>query len=246
MEQVRLAAATNNNVVTYPVVVTVDNSDGTLLPGLTVNAEIEVSKKPNVLKLANAALRFKPSDTSPLAQLQPQGPGQGGRAGGGMAEGLRAAAAGLSLNAQQQAVFDKTLEALQQRQAQRAAQASQQGGQQGGSRLFGGGGMRFGGPSSGGPDASMQAQMRARMRERLNQQFAAFRASLDDGQRARWDAALEEQLNAKRVTIYKLVDGKPQLAMVRVGASDGTATEVSGNIREGDEVISGERSAGTP
>ena len=88
--------------------------------------------------------------------------------------------------------------------------------------------------------------MRARMRERMNQQFAAFRASLDDGQRARWDAALEEQLNAKRVTIYKLVDGKPQLAMVRVGASDGTATEVSGNIREGDEVISGERSAGTP
>ena len=250
VEQVRLAAATNNNVVTYPVVVTVDNSDGTLLPGLTVNAEIEVSKKPNVLKLANAALRFKPSDTSPLAQLQPQGPGQGGgqggRAGGGMAEGLRAAVAGLSLNAQQQAAFDKTLEEMQQRQAQRAAQASQQGGQQGGSRLFGGGGMRFGGPSSGGPDASMQAQMRARMRERINQQFAAFRASLDDGQRAHWDAALEEQLNAKRVTIYKLVDGKPQLAMVRVGASDGTATEVSGNIREGDEVISGERSAGTP
>jgi HlyD family secretion protein len=250
VEQVRLAAATNNNVVTYPVVVTVDNSDGTLLPGLTVNAEIEVSKKPNVLKLANAALRFKPSDTSPLAQLQPQGPGQGGgqggRAGGGMAEGLRAAVAGLSLNPQQQAAFDKTLEEMQQRQAQRAAQASQQGGQQGGSRLFGGGGMRFGGPSSGGPDASMQAQMRARMRERMSQQFAAFRASLDDGQRARWDAALEEQLNAKRVTIYKLVDGKPQLAMVRVGASDGTATEVSGNIREGDEVISGERSAGTP
>ncbi len=249
VEQVRLAAATNNNVVTYPVVVTVDNSDGTLLPGLTVNAEIEVSKKPNVLKLANAALRFKPGETSPLAQLQPQGPGQGGaggRAGGGMAEGLRAAVADLGLTPPQQAAFDKTLEEMQQRQAQRAAQAGQQGGQQGGSRLFGGGGMRFGGPSSGGPDASMQAQMRARMRERMSQQFAAFRASLDDGQRARWDAALEEQLNAKRVTIYKLVDGKPQLAMVRLGASDGTATEVSGNIREGDEVISGERSAGTP
>ena len=249
VEQVRLAAATNNNVVTYPVVVTVDNSDGTLLPGLTVNAEIEVSKKPNVLKLANAALRFKPSDTSPLSQLQPQGPGQGGgqggRTGGGMAEGLRAAVADLGLTPQQQAVFDKTLEEMQQRQAQRAAQAGQQGGQQGGSRLFGGG-MRFGGSGNGAPDASMQAQMRARMRERMNQQFAAFRASLDDGQRARWDAALEEQLNAKRVTIYKLVDGKPQLAMVRLGASDGTATEVSGNIREGDEVISGERSAGTP
>ena len=43
--------------------------------------------------------------------------------------------------------------------------------------------------------------MRSPRARRMNQQFAAFRASLDDGQRARWDAALEEQLNAKRVTI---------------------------------------------
>jgi HlyD family secretion protein len=49
VEQVRLSATTTSNVVTYPVVVTVDNSDGTLLPGLTVNAEIEVSKRADVL-----------------------------------------------------------------------------------------------------------------------------------------------------------------------------------------------------
>lgn len=248
VEQVRLAAATNNNVVTYPVVVTVDNSDGTLLPGLTVNAEIEVSKKSNVLKLANAALRFKPGDASPLAQLQPagNGAGSGGRQAGGMVEGLRAAASALALTPPQQAAFEQALEVMRQQQAERAARAGQAGGPpQGGSRLFGGG-MRFGGPGGGGPDASMQAQIRARVRDRLNQQFAAFRASLDDGQRARWDAALEEQLSAKRVSVYKLVDGKPQIAMVRLGASDGTTTEVSGNIRDGDQVISGERSAGAP
>ncbi|HRF83589.1 MAG TPA: efflux RND transporter periplasmic adaptor subunit, partial [Pseudoxanthomonas sp.] len=62
VSQVRLAATTTNNVVTYPVVVTVDNSDGTLLPGLTVNAEIEVSRRDNVLKASNAALRFKPAE----------------------------------------------------------------------------------------------------------------------------------------------------------------------------------------
>ena len=40
------------------------------------------------------------------------------------------------------------------------------------------------------------------------------------------------------------VDGKPQLAMVRLGASDGSATEISGrDIAEGDVVIAGERSA---
>ena len=103
--------------------------------------------------------------------------------------------------------------------------------------------MRMGGGQGGG-DASMQAQMRARMRDRFNQQFADFRVTLDDQQRGKWDMALEAQLNAKRVTIYKLVAGKPQLAMARLGASDGSRTEVSGNaLKEGDEVISGERSA---
>ena len=42
VHQVRMAATTTNNVVTYPVVVSVANEDGTLLPGLTVNAQIEV------------------------------------------------------------------------------------------------------------------------------------------------------------------------------------------------------------
>ena len=82
------------------------------------------------------------------------------------------------------------------------------------------------------------------MRDRFNQQFAAFTATLDDGHKARWNAAMEAQLNAKRVTIYKLANGKPEAVMVRLGASDGSSTEVSGpDIAEGDEVITGERSA---
>lgn len=251
VDQVRLSATTASNVVTYPVIVTVDNSDGTLLPGLTVNAEIEVSKLSNVLTLGNAALRFKPAEGSPLASLQPtgQGPGQGqggGQAGGGgMADDLQALAATLQLKPEQQTAFDASLEQMQQRQAERSAQASSRAGPpaQGGSRLFGGGGMRSGGGQGGG-DASMQAQMRARMRDRFNQQFSEFRATLDDQQRGKWDMSLEAQLSAKRVTVYKLDAGKPAIAMVRLGASDGSRTEVSGRgIKEGDQVISGERSA---
>ena len=246
VDQVRLSATTSNNVVTYPVVVTVDNSDGTLLPGLTVNAEIEVSKRSDVLKLANAALRFKPAEGSPLAALQGAGPGQGpgaqGGRGAGMSEDLQALAATLALKPEQQAAFDAALEQMKQRQAERMAQAPAQG-QQGGNRMFGGGPPRMGGGQGGG-DASMQAQMRARMRDRFNQQFAAFRDTLDDAQRAKWDGARDAQLNAKRVTIYKLVDGKPQVAMVRLGASDGSSTEISGrDIAEGDLVIAGEQSA---
>ena len=248
VEQVRLAATTTNNVVTYPVVVTVDNTDGTLLPGLTVNAEIEVSKRANVLKLGNAALRFKPSDGSPLADLQPAGPGQqsqsGNRGAGSanMAGDLQDLAGTLGLNAAQKATFDAALEQMQQRQAERLQQAQGTQSQQGGSRLFGGG-PRFGG-QGGAPDASMQAQMRARMRDRFNQQFAAFTATLDDTQESKWNAAMEAQLNAKRVTLYKLANGKPEAVMVRLGASDGSSTEVSGpGIAEGDQVITGERSA---
>src|SRR6185312_16268509 len=93
VDQVRLSATTTNNVVTYPVVVTVDNSDGTLLPGLTVNAEIEVSKRAGVLKLGNAALRYKPADDDGSAAAPAAAGGQrGGRSGGGMLDDLTASA----------------------------------------------------------------------------------------------------------------------------------------------------------
>ena len=92
----------------------------------------------------------------------------------------------------------------------------------------------------------MMAQMRQRTRERMQQQFSAFRASLDDSQRARWDAAVDGLLTAKRAPVYKLVDGKPEMLVVRIGASDGTATEISGNIKEGDLLVAGERVAEKP
>ncbi|MDR0183389.1 efflux RND transporter periplasmic adaptor subunit [Lysobacter arvi] len=244
VEQVRLSATTTNNVVTYPVVVTVDNSDGTLLPGLTVNAEIEVSKRDGVLKVSNAALRYKPADDAQSAT--PAAPGAGGpRGGSGMLDDLSRTAASMNLNANQQAAFDAAADAVRARQAARQAQASQQGG--GGNRLFGGGGR--GGPGGavmiGGPGAgSMQGQMRQRMTDRFKEDFAAFRATLDDAQKKQWDAAIAGLVNAKRVQIYKLVDGRPQGVMVRLGASDGTDTEISGGgLKAGDAIVTGERAA---
>ena len=245
VEQVRMAATTTNNVVTYPVVVSVDNRDGTLLPGLTVNAEIEVSKRDNVLKLGNAALRFKPAEGSALAELRPEGMAGAGSGGGGRpgsAEDLSNLAATMKLAVPQKDAFDAALAELRRQQAERAAKwqeaAKQQ--QSGGNRLMGGG-MRFG-PRGGGGDAAMMAQMRARMRDRMNQQFADFVVTLDDAQRARWNAGLDALLNAKRVTVYKLVNGKPEAVMAKLGASDGSATEISGrSIKAGDQIITGER-----
>lgn len=256
VQQVQMSATTTNNVVTYPVVVTVDNSDGTLLPGLTVNAEIQVSNQPNVLRVANAAFRYKPSDEELAAmdaqQSQGSAGGSQGGARGGMnnTEDLARIATTLQLNPSQQSAFDTALAKMKERADQMRQQAAQQqgaaGGQtQGGSRLFGGGmgGQRSGG--QGGGNTAQMAQMRARMRDRFQQQFGEFRATLDAGQQGKWDAAINDMLTAKRAPLYLLVDGKQKRVMVRVGSSDGSFTQVSGNIKEGDLAIIGQQAAGS-
>jgi HlyD family secretion protein len=68
VEQVRLAASNVANVITYPVVVAVDNADLSLLPGMTANAEIEISARRDVLRVPNAALRFSPAGAPPVAR----------------------------------------------------------------------------------------------------------------------------------------------------------------------------------
>jgi len=231
VDQVRLAATTTNNVVTYPVVVSVDNADGTLLPGLTVNAEIEVSNRQDVLKVSNAALRYKPVGDAVPAQAG------NGRGGAGMLEELERVAADLDLSASQRAAFDAALAA----QRERAAAQRQAG--EGQARPRGGAGGPPGMPpmQSGAPDPALRAQIRQRMLERMQENFADFTATLDPAQRTRWNAALAASLNATRTTLYRLVDGQRQAVQVRVGASDGTSTEIRGDVQVGDEIITGER-----
>ncbi|MBN2370116.1 MAG: efflux RND transporter periplasmic adaptor subunit [Vicinamibacteria bacterium] len=66
--QVRMQAAIQENVVSYPVVIDVDNVDGRLLPGMTASVEFVVNTAHDVLKVSNAALRFRPTDAA-LAKL---------------------------------------------------------------------------------------------------------------------------------------------------------------------------------
>jgi len=58
---VRINPQTVNNVVTYDVVVKVDNGDGALLPGMTANASIEVASVKNALVVPIAALQWNPA-----------------------------------------------------------------------------------------------------------------------------------------------------------------------------------------
>lgn len=239
VQQVRLSATNTSNVITYPVVVTADNTDRSLLPGMTVNAEIEVSRREDVLKIPNAALRYKPAEGEVHSATQ----GPPGRGAGGMATELPKIVQSLQLDAAQQSAFDAALAQMRERSAARAA--PKPGGNGGGSVLFGRG-PGGGGNRSPGGGGGMDGAMRQRMQERFNQQFAGFRASLDDGQRQRWDSAVAALVSARRAPLYKLVDGKPEPAMVRVGASDGSNTEISGDVREGDVVIVGTERAAQP
>lgn len=61
VKQVRLEATTNNNVVTYEVVISAPNADLKLKPGLTANVTIYTKEQANILSVANKALRFTPT-----------------------------------------------------------------------------------------------------------------------------------------------------------------------------------------
>jgi HlyD family secretion protein len=60
---VRNAPITVSNVVTYDVVIQVENPQLKLKPGMTANVSIAIETHSNVLRIPNAALRFKPADT---------------------------------------------------------------------------------------------------------------------------------------------------------------------------------------
>ncbi|MGC2166420.1 MAG: efflux RND transporter periplasmic adaptor subunit [Gallionella sp.] len=64
---VRMNPTTQQNVVTYDVVINVDNPELRLLPGMTAYVTVTVAARKNVLKVPNAALRYKPVNADSLA-----------------------------------------------------------------------------------------------------------------------------------------------------------------------------------
>ncbi len=71
--QVRQAPMNVQNVITYNAVIGVANPDFKLFPGMTANVKILVDRRTNILRIPNAALRFRPPDLKEL-------PKQGGNA----------------------------------------------------------------------------------------------------------------------------------------------------------------------
>ena len=96
--QIRNSPATNQNVVTYNSVVAVENRDLKLKPGMTANVSIVTAEREGVVKIPNAALRFRLPDAADAKATASTGPraaagvdsGGGGRPGGTNGSGRRA------------------------------------------------------------------------------------------------------------------------------------------------------------
>ena len=62
VKQVRRAATTTNNVVTFPVIIEAENPDEMLFPGMTATLSIETARAEDVVTVAAAAFRFRPRE----------------------------------------------------------------------------------------------------------------------------------------------------------------------------------------
>lgn len=228
VEQVRKASKVIQNVVTYTVVVTADNSGGRLLPGMTANVQIIIDRRDNALKVSNAALRFRPPGPGSAQTGTPvngsPGPASqpGGQGGEGPAQFIDRLGQALELSAEQRdrvrALFAESGERIRQMRAQGAA-----------------------------PD-----DIRVEIERLRNQRTPKIEALLTPEQRDKYRVLRQSRGAGGAATsqpgrLWVIGErGEPQAISVRVGISDGTMTEiVSGDVAEGQEIILGLAAANT-
>lgn len=223
VKQVRYAASTNQNVVTYGAIVEVDNRDLKLRPGMTATAKFITAERKNVLKLPLAAIRFRPptgvtvvGDTNTatakaatVATLIESGPFAGLPVMPWMSEGRRPTDAereayAATLTQEQKQKYERIMAEFRARMAQ--------GGGPGGGQGFGGGGFG-GGPGSGAgqrprPEATAPKTATVYLKENPD-------ATAPNGQ-----------------VVLRAVS-------VKLGIADASHVEVVEGLSENDQVISG-------
>jgi len=94
VKQIRLNPTTQQNVVTYNVVVAVENPEQLLLPGMTAYVSIVVAQKKDVLLAPNTALRFKPAETDKVDKAGEKADGEPAKSANGSRPGGQPGAGG--------------------------------------------------------------------------------------------------------------------------------------------------------
>ncbi len=219
--QIRKAPQVVQNVVTYTTVIAVSNPDGTLMPGMTANVRIQVDRRDDVLRVPNAALRYRPPGEggAPTGSAPASGSDGAERGGGSLREVRERLTKELVLTSAQQERLDAILgEARQAFLAMRA---------------------------QGLDDRARQAQrkrIRAETREKI-------REVLTPPQQAKYDALVAAQEGGGRgapagspARVFVLGgDGKPKAVPIFIGASDGSFSEVlQGEVAPGQDVVVGQ------
>jgi HlyD family secretion protein len=221
VQQVRFAANTNQNVVTYTTIVEVDNADLRLRPGMTANASIVIAQRKGVVRIPNAALRFRPpadaiiegATNAPVAdkakvEIATSGPFAGLPVPPWQAGGTRRRPSEEERSAYESTLTDEQKQKYQQIMAEMRARFAQR-------------------ESGGGSESSGSGEPRPRRRE-------------PEGPRSQTVYLLEKQtaLSGANKVILKPVT-------VKLGISDGSNTEVTEGLKEGDVVVSGTVSSAT-
>jgi HlyD family secretion protein len=218
VKQIRKAAQNVSNVVTYTVVISAANPSRELLPGMTANVRIVTDSRSDVLKVANAALRFRPAGASndkPAASPQdtPATNGQQGGAGGQLKAMRERLEKELQLDDSQKTKLDAIFAGMREKFT--AMRDSPDGDRQ---KLA----------------ERNRGEMRAQIMEMLNPE-----------QKKKYEQIIAESGDRRtgnaRGRIYVLDEKKqPKAVEVRLGLTDGTTTEViSPDVKEGMDVVTG-------
>lgn len=287
IRQIRLNPQNVQNVVTYNVVIDVNNPDLKLKPGMTANLTMTIAERTDAVKVPNAAFRFRPSNVTPEQLREMLRAGGGGREEkSGSAEKPAGEQKGAPVAATPEAATkDRTSAAPGQTERrdpggtegsraqrnegerptgersgrrfdQRSGEAS------GGERPAGDGSGRKWGQRSGegsgertgrsesrtGPGQQPRTGARPDSRSSQTRPSGDQPASQDAG-RSRGPVTMPmgtAVLAGQTRIVWVLGPGnKPEPRRVKVGITDGTATEIiSGEIKEGDTVIVGQNVSG--
>jgi HlyD family secretion protein len=220
INQIRLNALNVSNVVTYNVVVDVKNPDKKLKPGMTADLTFAIAERDNVLKLPNAALRFRPPEITNqqiremLLDASGNNPAQARRPEAAGTPGAEASQAKSSGSEQQPGAATEE----RGRRRRRDQQSGEAGNEQGQRRRR----QRDQQPGTAG-DGTADASGARREGGRMTG-FAPSTAVMVEGQ---W-----------RVVWVLGPDNKPQPRRIQIGITDGTSTEIlRGDLKEGESVI---------
>ena len=245
IEEIRLNPRTSQNVVTYSVIIGVNNQDLKLKPGMTANITVTVDRKDDALSIPNAALRYTPPDMDPQeVRALTQGGRQGRRGGAADTAPEIAQAAPPIEAAQERRVARREPGAESPPQEQTLRQREGRGGGEGTRRGRRGGGF----PGEGGFEGRPRGRA---FPSQGGSQFAGgdSRAAAP-GQM--WDAGEKLQFRDAPPTperpglVWVLsATGTPEARNVMLGITDGARSELLvSDLQEGDQLVIGDSSQG--